>query len=266
MAKIHPTSVVCEGAVLDDSVEVGPLCYIGPHVKIGPKCRLVAHCCVDGSTTLGANNILFPFASLGQMGQDHAATYGDETYLNIGDCNEFREGCVINTGSKHGSETRIGNHCMFMNGSHAGHNCSIGDNVIVAGNSVLAGYVKVFDSAFISGCVAVHQFCRVGRLAIISGVSAFSMDIPPFVMAEGRNGGVKMLNLVGLKRAGIEGEALDALKDMFRIYFRSGMLQTKALEKIKTDVKQTEEVREFVTFCETSERGVMGPPRGNRRG
>ena len=114
MAKIDPSSVVMEGAILDDSVEVGPLCYVGPHVKIGGGTRLIAHCCVDGHTTIGENNTIHPFASLGQPAQDHAVEPGAVTYLKIGDNNIFRECCTMHTGTKPETETGIGSNNMFM--------------------------------------------------------------------------------------------------------------------------------------------------------
>ena len=201
MAKIHPSAIVADGATLENGVEVGPFCYVGPNVKIGAGTRLIGHCNIDGYTTLGRENVIHPFAALGQPAQDHSVVPGEATYLNIGDGNIFREGCTIHTGTKPGSETRIGNHNMFMNATHVAHNCIVGNNVIYVGYAGTAGYCQVFDNALISGLVGIHQFCRVGRYAIISGGSVFSKDVPPFMMAEGRNGGVKMINKVGLQRA-----------------------------------------------------------------
>ena len=147
MAKIHPSSVVMDGAVLDDSVEVGPLCYVGPHVKIGAGTRLIAHCCVDGHTTIGENNTIHPFASLGQPAQDHAVEPGAVTYLKVGNGNIFRECCTIHTGTKPETETVIGNNCMFMACSHVAHNCRIGNDVIFVNNSCVAGYSPILGDA-----------------------------------------------------------------------------------------------------------------------
>ncbi|MBQ9786968.1 MAG: acyl-ACP--UDP-N-acetylglucosamine O-acyltransferase [Lentisphaeria bacterium] len=257
MAKIHPTAVVEDGAILADGVEIGPLCYVGPHVKIGEGTRLIAHCNVDGYTTLGKNNILHPFAALGQPAQDHAVVPGAATYLNVGDGNIFREGCAIHTGTAPESATNIGNNNMFMNGSHVGHNGQIGNNVHFISLAVTGGYAEVHDRAILSGLVAIHQFCRVGKLAIISGCSAFSQDVPPFMMAEGRNGGVKMINKVGLQRAGYTPEQINVVKQIFRIYYRSGLIPSAALEKIRTELPMTEEVREFLDFCANTKKGVV---------
>lgn len=257
MAKIHPSSVVEDGAIIDDSVEIGPLCHVGPNVKIGPNCRLIAQCNINGYTTLGSGNVVHPFASLGEPAQDHSVIPGEATYLNIGNDNIFRECVAIHTGTLPGSETRIGNHNMFMNSSHVAHNCKIGNNVIYVSGTVTAGYCEIFDNVLLSGLVAVHQFCRVGRLAMISGCSAFSKDVPPFMTAEGRNGSVKMINKVGLQRAGMDAETINVIKHIFRIYYRSNLAPFSAIEKIQNELPQIPEVKEFLDFCATSKRGVV---------
>lgn len=257
MAKIHPTAVVCDGAILDDSVEVGPLCYVGPNVKIGAGTKLIAQCNIDGYTTLGKNNTLHPFASLGGPAQDHSVVPGEPTYLNVGDDNTFFQSCTIHTGAQPGSATTIGNHCMFMNSSHVAHNCTVGNNVIYVTCSMTAGHCIVMDNAILSGCVAIHQFCRVGRFTIISGCSAFSKDVPPFMMAEGRNGGVKMINKVGLQRAGFSSEAITNIKNIFKIFYGDNLGPGAALAKIQAELPPTPEVLEFIEFCKASKRGVI---------
>lgn len=257
MPKIHPSAVVSPGAVLDDSVEVGPLCYVGPHVTIGANTKLISQCHIDGHTTLGSGNTVFPFASLGQVAQDHGVVPGSVSYLKIGNDNVFREGCTVHLGTKPDTETVIGNHCMFMNSTHVAHNCKIGSNVIFVGFSGTAGYCEVMDNVLLSALSGMHQFCRIGRLAIISGGSVFSQDVPPFMMAEGRNGGVKMINKIGLMRNGFSAETVNVIKHIHRIYYRSGLIAPNALEKIKTELPQIPEVLEFIQFCESSKRGVL---------
>lgn len=257
MAKIHPTSVVADGAILADGVEIGPLCYVGPNVKIGEGTRLISHCNVDGYTTLGCRNVLHPFAALGQPAQDHSVIPGTVTRLEVGDDNIFREGTAIHTGTMPDTSTVIGNHCMFMNGSHVGHNCKIGNNVIYVSQAVTGGYAEIQDNVILSGLVAIHQFCRVGRFTIISGCSAFSKDVPPFMMAEGRNGGVKMINKVGLQRAGFSSEAITNIKNIFKIFYGGTLGPGAALAKIQEELPPTPEVLEFIEFCKSSKRGVI---------
>lgn len=257
MPKIHPSAVVADGAVLADDVEIGPMCYVGPNVKIGSGSRLIAQCHIDGHTTMGKGNIVYPFAALGQNAQDHGIEPGAATYLEIGDGNIFREGCTVHTGTKPGTRTVIGDGCMFMNATHVAHNCVVGNHVIMVGFAGLAGYCEVGDRALISALSGMHQFCRVGRLAIISGGSVFSKDVPPFMMAEGRNGGVKMVNVIGLKRAGFSDETIRVLRNLYKIYYHSGLAPSNALQAVKTELPQIPEVVEFIQFCESSQRGVL---------
>ncbi len=257
MPKIHSTAVVADGAILADDVEVGPLCYVGPNVKIGPGCRLIAQCNIDGYTTIGSNNTFFPFSSIGHPAQDHGVAPGTVSYVEIGDDNVFRENTTVHSGTKPDTKTVVGNHGMFMAGAHIAHNCTVGDHVLLINGSVLGGYVEVADRALISGLCAIHQFCRVGRLSIISGGSVFSKDVPPFMMAEGRNGGVRMINLIGLKRAGFSEEAISVVKHLYRIYYRDGLSASNAIKTIQQELPQTPEVLEFLNFCATSKKGVL---------
>lgn len=265
MAKIHPSSVVESSAILAPDVEVGPLCYIGPHVRIGAGTRLIAQCHIDGYTTLGERNTVYPFCALGREAQDHSVVPGAPTYLEIGDDNIFREGFTAHTGALPETKTVIGSRNMFMNCSHIAHNNTVGNDVIVVGLSGVAGHCHIYDHAIISGVSGLHQFCRVGRYAIISGGSVFSQDIPPFMMAEGRNGGVKMINLVGLKRGGFSAESIQLIKQIYRIYYREGLIPSLALEKIRTELPPTPEVVEFLDFCKNSKKGVLaGHAEGHR--
>ncbi len=258
MPKIHPTAVVEDGAKLADDVEVGPLCYVGSHVEIGSGTRLIAQCHVGGYTRLGCGNVLYPFAALGQDAQDHAADLSTRRYLEVGDRNIFREGTAIHTGTKPETATVIGSDCMFMNHAHVAHNCRVGNNVIMVSGSVIGGYSELHDGAILSGLVAIHQFCRVGKLAIVSGVSAFSKDIPPFMMAEGRNGGIKMVNLVGMKRAGYDEKAIRAMRNVFKIFAFDGLSISNAIAKVEAEIEPLPPVVEFLDFCKNSPRGVVG--------
>ena len=265
MKKIHPSAIVESGAVLADDVEIGPFCYVGPHVQIGAGCRLIAQCHITGRTTLGEQNVLHPFVTLGDEPQDYSFDPACVSYLRIGDRNTFRENVTIHRGTKPESETVVGSDNLFMAGSHVGHNGKIGNHVILVNNALVAGYAEIFDHAILSGLVALHQFCRVGRYAIISGNSAFSVDIPPFMMAEGRNGGVKMINKIGLQRAGFDAETITIVKHIFRIYYREGLIPANAIAKIKAELPDVPVVREFLDFCATTRKGVITTPAAGHR-
>ncbi|MDD2404189.1 MAG: acyl-ACP--UDP-N-acetylglucosamine O-acyltransferase [Victivallaceae bacterium] len=256
MAFIHPSAVVESGAQLADDVVVGPMSYVGPDVVIGSGTKLMAQCHISGDTTIGENNVFYPFCSVGTPAED-VAYCGGKCMVKIGNNGIFREGITINAGTNDGTATVLGNHVFLMANAHVAHNCILGNNVIIVCGSMLAGYVEVQDRAFISGLCGIHQFCRVGRLSILSGGSLFSKDIPPFMMAEGRNGGVKMINLVGLKRAGFSAETIRVIQDLYKIVFRSGLLLSKAYEKCRSELPPIPEVQEFLEFAENSKRGIL---------
>lgn len=263
MSKIHASSIVDKKAQIGENVEIGPFCTIGPNVKIGAGTKLISHCNVDGYTTIGENNSIFPFVSLGTEPQDHGFI-GKESYLKIGNHNVFREGFTANVGTKEGSETVIGDHCYFMINTHVAHNCKIGNKVTVVNCSGFAGYCEVGDSCVISGLCGIHQFVKIGRFAMMSGGSATSVNIPPFVIADGRNGAIKNLNIIGLKRNGFSPESIRALRDLFKIFFVSGLNVSNALERIQNKVEMLPEVKEFIDFVKTSNRAVA-TGRGSRR-
>jgi UDP-N-acetylglucosamine acyltransferase len=255
MAKIHPTAVVEDGAILADGVEVGPMCYVGPEVKIGEGTRLIGQCHVSGSTTIGKENVIYPFASLGCNAQDISPPPA-KTTLVIGDKNVFREGCTVHTGAHDKCETRVGNNNFIMNCAHIAHDCIIHDHVILVGYAGVTGHCEVFDHVICSAYSGIHQFCRIGRFAMLSGGSVFSQDIAPFVIAEGRNGPVRGINVVGLKRNGFSAETIKVLRDLYKIFFRSGLNSSNAIAKIKEELPMLPEVQEFLDFFNSSKRGV----------
>ena len=264
MAKIHNTALVDAKAQIGENVEIGPFCTIGPNVKIGSGTKLVGHCNISGYTTLGKNNTVYNFVSLGTEPQDYGFK-GLVSYLQIGDNNVFREGFTANVGTKEGTETVICNNCYFMVNSHVAHNCKIGNSVIVAHASGFSGYTEVGNNCVISGLCGTHQFVRLGRFVMMSGGSVTSLDIPPFMIADGRNGAIKAINLVGLKRNGFSESTIRAIKNAYKIFFRSGLNVPNALAKIKTDIEPLPEIVEFINFVETSKRGVGNCRTSGRR-
>jgi UDP-N-acetylglucosamine acyltransferase len=215
----------------------------------------MANAFLTGWTEIGAENVIHVGAVLGHEPQD-VAYDGSETYLRIGDRNVFREYTLIHRGTATGSSTVIGNDNMFMGYSHAAHNCRIGDGVTVANGTQLAGHVEVGDSAFISGGVMIHQFCRIGRLAMISGLSAMNQDVPPFMTAGGRPCAVTGVNSVGMRRTGFTSEMRGAVKEAYRILYRSDLLITEAIARLE-EVASTPEVKELVEFVKNSKKGII---------
>ncbi len=265
MAKIHPSAIVDPKAVLADDVEIGPYCIVGPDVQLGSGCKLISQCNVVGHTIMGKNNTVHPFASIGGPPQDHAFDESIVSWIKIGDNNIFREGVTINPGTGEGTETVIGNGCFMLAYTHVAHNCKVGDNVVMVNLAGVAGYVEVGDNCLISGQSGIHQFCRMGRFAVLSGGSQVSLDIPPFMIADGRNGGIRGINLVGLRRGGFPKETIRALKNAYSIMFRSELNTKNALQKVKDEVPQLPEVLELIEFFETTQRGVLQGKGASRR-
>jgi len=219
MADIHPTAVVDPGAKIADGCFIGPYCVIGPHVAMGEGVRLHSHVVVDGRTTIGARTQIYPFSSIGQPPQD-LKYKGEPSELHIGSDTVIREHVTMNPGTEGGGMlTSIGNGCLFMPGSHVAHDCRIGNHVIMANNATLAGHVVLEDYVIMGGLSGAQQFVRVGRGAIIGAMAGAKSDVIPYGMVMGRPGLLAGLNLVGLKRAGVEAkeiqELLKAYDDLF---------------------------------------------------
>ena len=257
VTKIDPRAVVHEGAELAEGVEVGPFAVIGPHVRLGPGCRIGAHAVVEGRTTLGRNCRVFPFASVGTIPQD-LKYHGEDTRLEIGDRTVIREFATVNIGTEGGGGvTRVGADCLLMAYTHVAHDCQLGDHVILSNAVNLAGHVVLEDWVVIGGLSAVHQFVRIGTHAFVGGCSAVTLDVPPYVSAAGNRAKLYGLNLVGLKRRGFHDEALRALRRAYRTVFQAGETLEKSLEAVRSGPEyQVPEVRRFVEFIASSERGV----------
>ncbi len=255
--QIHPTAIVDPSAELSPECEVGPGAIIEADTVIGPRCRIGPHAFVGRFTRMGADNVLHIGAVVGNIPQDLKFDRDTVSSLEIGEGNEFREYCVIHRSAEEGCATRIGDRCYFMNHSHLGHDGELGNEVIVGASALLAGFVTVGDRAFISGNTAVHQYCRIGRISMIRGVSGISKDVPPFCIADFRNS-LRGLNSVGLQRAGLDGDTRMALKEVFKMLFRSGLPLADAAREVEdTPHYEVAAVQELVRFCRESKRGIV---------
>src|SRR5262245_28568842 len=255
MKKIHSPSHVDPRAVVEDGVEIGPGAFVGPNVRIGSGTHVLPNAYIDGWTEIGRDCRIHVGAVVGHEPQDKGFK-GGESFLRLGDRNVVREYATIHRGTEAGTSTVVGNDDLFMAYAHLAHNCRIGNGAIVASCALLAGFVEVGDQAVISGGVVVHQFSRIGRLAMIGGNSRVARDVPPFTLLEGSSA-IRSLNRVGLKRAGISAESLGALKDVFRVYFRSGRTRAEALELLEREsAAMPPEAQAFVRFVQESKRGV----------
>lgn len=253
--KIHPTAVVDPNAELGDDVEIGPYCVIYPGVTLGDGCRLQNHVTIDGPTAIGAGNVFYAYASIGQRSQDLKYA-GEPTYLEVGDHNTFREFCTVNRGTAPESRTVIGSHGNFLAYSHIAHDCIVGDHVIFSNNGTLAGHVTVEDHAIMGGLTAVHQFCRIGAHAITGGCSKIVQDVPPYMVADGNPAKVRAVNSVGLKRRGFSSEAVAAIKHAHRVLYREHRNYREAVEILREQENRLPEVEVLIDFVAKSERGI----------
>ena len=255
--EVDPTARVAPGAVLAAGVRVGAYCVIGPRVRLGARTVLESQVAIDGDTTLGQDNHVFPFASLGHRPQD-LKYHGEDTQLVIGDRNTFREGVTVHRGTQGGGGvTRIGSDNLFMAQVHVAHDCLVGSHTIFANAAALSGHVEIQDWATLGGFSGVHQFCRVGAHAFMGGATIATKDVLPFSMTVGNRARIFGLNLVGLRRRGFSAETLSALRQAYRILLQSHLNTSQALRRLAAEGPRTDEVKQLVDFIRESKRGVV---------
>ncbi len=220
--RVHPTAIIAAGAQIAADAEIGPWCTIGAGAVIEAGARLISHVVVDGDTVIGAGAVLYPFCTVGLPPQD-LKYRGEPTQTVIGPRTQIREHCTIHRGTVTGSGiTRVGADCLLMAVVHVAHDCVLGDGVIVANNVVMGGHVTIGDGSVIGGATALHQFVRIGRAAMVGGASGVEADVIPFGTVLGNRARLTGLNVVGLKRRGVDRAGLHRLRAAFRLLFAAG--------------------------------------------
>ncbi len=251
---IHPTAVIAPEAVLAEDVIVGPHVVVEGAVRIGPGCVLRPGARLYGPLTMGRDNTVFSGAVLGERPQ-HLKYNGEPTGVEIGDGNIFRENVTVHRATTQSWTTRIGNHNFFMVNAHVAHDCRIGDRCILANGALLGGHCILEDNVYLSGNCAVHQFVRIGRLALLSGCSATTKDIPPFIIQQNIDT-VVGVNVIGMRRAGLAHDQINAVRKAFRILYRQGLVIPNALGRIEQELGGYPAVEELVAFIRQSSRGI----------
>lgn len=254
-AKIHPTAIVDKKAEIAAGVEIGPWVFVGPHCSIGTGSVIAMRATLESHVRLGANVKVGIGSVLGGLPQD-LKFMGEETWVEIGDGTTIREYATVNRGTSESFKTTVGQNSFLMSYVHLAHDCHVGNHVIISNGTQLAGHVTVEDYAGISGLCAVHQFTRIGQHAYIGGHSRVPKDVPPFVKAVGNPIKLYGLNSVGLQRRGFSAEALGELKKAYRLFFRSELNVTQAMERAATELKQIPEVQALTAFLAGSQRGA----------
>ncbi len=223
VSNIHPTAIVDPRAEIDATASIGPYSVIGAHVVIGAGTTVGPHCVIDGRTTLGRDNHIFQFNSIGAVPQDKKYA-GEPTELVIGDRNTIREFCTLNLGvPQAGGITTVGNDNWIMAYTHIAHDCHVGNHTTLANNTTLAGHVHLGDWVTVGGLTGIHQFVKIGAHAMVGFASAVAQDVPPFMLVDGNPLAVRGYNLVGLRRRGFSAERLGAVKQMHKMLYRQGL-------------------------------------------
>ena len=254
--KIHPTAIIAPDAQLEEGVEIGPYSIIRADVKIGKNTIIGPHTIIDNYTHIGEGCNIFQFCSIGAPPQD-LKFGGEKTRVVIGNFNTIREFVTINRATSADiGMTIIGDHNLLMAYVHIAHNCKLDNNIVMANAATLAGHVHIEDHAIIGGLTGIHQFCRIGSHCIIGGASAVSKDVPPYTVAQGNHAKLFGLNLIGLKRRDFSEKTINAIKNAYRIIFRSDLLLEAALKKAQDEVEDCPEARHFIQFIKESKRGV----------
>ncbi|MEO1563128.1 MAG: acyl-ACP--UDP-N-acetylglucosamine O-acyltransferase [Pseudomonadota bacterium] len=251
-AKVHPTAVIEDGASIGANAEIGPFAVVGPEVVLGADVKLHSHAVVHGWTEVGDGTAIFPFASIGHMPQD-LKFGGERTQLTIGKRNRIREHVTMNPGTEGGGGiTRVGDDGLYMMGVHVGHDCIVGNNVILANNASLGGHCVIEDNVVIGALAGVHQFTRVGRGAMIGGLAAVVADVIPYGTVIGERAYLGGLNLVGLKRAGVDRDLVDGLRRAYKDLFQSKQPLAEAVERLRSGKEENALIAEVLDFIDGS--------------
>ena len=260
---IHPTAVINPNAQLHPTVQVGAYAVIGGNVKVGPETTIGAHVVLEGPLEIGARNKIYPGAVIGMEPQDLKYN-GEFSWVKIGDNNMIREYVTINRATGTGEETRIGNGNLLMAYVHIGHNCVLDDSVVIANSVALAGHVHIESRARLSGVLGVHQFVHIGTMAMVGGMARIDRDVPPYMLVEGNPSRIRSLNLVGLKRSGMDSTNFQLLKKAFRILYRSQLTFKEALQQLELlgDTPDLVNLRRFLLLSQMSGRRGLIPGKG----
>lgn len=258
-AEIHASAIVEEGAQIGAGCIIGPFCYIGPEVVLGAECDLKSHVVVKGDTVLGEGNTIFSFAVVGEIPQDKKFG-GEKTRLEIGSNNRIREHVTINPGTEGGGGlTSIGDGCLLMAGCHIAHDVIMANNVIVVNQAAVAGHCIIEDDVIIGGLSGIHQFVRIGKGAIIGAVTMVTNDVIPYGLVQAPRGQLDGLNLVGLKRRGVERTDIMALRAAFQMMAQGDGTFADRVKRMGEDTDSAY-VHEIVTFVTgASDRSFLTP-------
>lgn len=258
-ARIHPSAVVEEGATIGADCVVGPFSIIGPEVTLHDRVTVKSHAVVTGWTEVGEDGVIFPFATVGEIPQD-LKFKGERTRLEVGKRVRIREAATLNTGTEGGGGvTRVGDDCLIMTGAHVGHDAQIGNRVILVNHVAIAGHVVIGDDVIVGGLSGVHQFVRIGQGAIIGALTMVTNDVIPYGLVQAPRGELDGLNLVGLKRRGVDRPTITAMRAAYQMLAQG---EGTFLDRARRLAEETDSdpVREMTDFIlSASDRSFLTP-------
>ena len=257
MAQIHATAIVDPAAELGVDVEIGPFAIVEAGARLGDRTKLAARVVIHSNTTLGCDNQVGIGSVIGGAAQD-VKLESSNTFLEVGDRNLIREYATVHRSNHDGGTTRIGNDNFFMAFVHIGHDCILGNHIQMANTATLGGHCELHDRAIIGGLVAVHQRVSVGSMAMVAGLSALNVDVPPFCIVQGAPAEVIGLNIIGLRRNGIDADARKALQAAVRIIYKSKRNRSDALREVAETVPSCAELEQFLSFVWATREGHNG--------
>lgn len=255
-AAIHPSAIIAASADLGSNVRIGPFAIVGEGCVVGDGSVLEARSVLERNVRLAPNVRIGIGSVIGGEPQD-LKFQGEETWVEIGEGTRVREYSTINRGTAESLKTSVGSQCFLMSYVHLAHDCHVGDGVIISNGTQVAGHVTIEDRAILSGLVAVHQFVKIGRFAFVGGCSRVQKDVPPFLKAVGNPIKLYGLNSIGLQRAGFPDDVVRELKRAYRLFFRSELNLSQALDRAQAELKPSPELEHFVRFLSDSGRGVV---------
>ena len=257
--KIDKLAVVDPSAEIGENCVIGPFCTIAADTIIGANTHLRSHVVVEPHTTIGTDCEVFPFVTLGIQSQDLKYVKNTVTHTEIGDRNLIREFVSIHSGTAEETKTSIGNDCAFLAHAHVGHNCEVGNNVVMSHGATAGGHVKIGNHANIGGLAAIHQFCQVGEAAMVAGQGRVIQDVLPFTIADGQPAHMRVINKIGMERAGHSSDEISEVRKAFRILFMRELRLEEAVHEVSEALPDSSNVKAMLDAVSSSQRGLARP-------
>ena len=259
MIQVDKHAVVHDRAEIGDNCVIGPFCTVAANTKIGANTRLRSHVVVEPYTVIGEDCDIYPFVTLGIQSQDLKHIANTITHTEIGDRNIIREFVSIHSGTEEGSKSTVGNDCALLAHSHVAHNCTVGNHVVMSHSATLGGHVIIGDYANIGGLSAIHQFCHVGAAAMVGGMCKVVQDVLPFTIADGAPAHMRVINKIGMERAGYSTDEITDVRKAFRILFMRELRLEVAVSEVKDEFPDSPSIALMIEAINSSQRGLARP-------